>query len=152
MSIILGLIFIIYPVFSSVFTSQVLGLSILIFGIFSMFSGITGELAPGFIVTGILLALFGIILITNIFALPILVAFQFYIIGVLMIFFAIFALYDNRNAETIVAAILIIILAIIIFLIGSLTIFDPIIAPILIGLALIVHGVHQFLMNKYIET
>ncbi len=149
LTIILGLIFIAFPVFSSIFTSQVLGLSIIVFGIVSVFAGLNRELSAGYILVGILSVLFGLILTFNVLALPIIVALQFYIIAILMVFYAILALVEIRSPETIVAAILIIIFAIVVFLIGYITILDPVMAPILIGLALIVQGIQLAVINKY---
>lgn len=149
LTIILGLIFIVFPVFSSVFTSQVLGLSIIVFGIVSIFAGLNRELSAGYILVGILSVLFGLILTFNVLALPILVALEFYIIAILMVFYAILALVEIRTPESTVAAILIIIFAIVVFLIGYITILDPVMAPILIGLALIVQGIQLAVLNKY---
>ena len=66
-----------------------------------------------------------------------------------MIFYAFLAVFERRTLETVIVAILIMIFSIVVFLIGYITILDPIMAPILIGLALIVQGMHLFIVNKY---
>ena len=70
LSIILGLIFIICPVFSIAFASTALGLSFLLLGVFSLIAGIFGNtgMRALSIIAGILAIIMGFILTTNIFA------------------------------------------------------------------------------------
>ena len=148
LSIILGLIFIICPVFSTAFASAVLGLSFLFLGVFAIVSGIFGGTGNGglLILSGILAVIFGFIFTTNIFAIPIIMALQFYIIGIIMIIMGIAGLFsEDQNSK--ILSILMIILAIIVILMGALTIDNPIIAPILIGISLIIEGVNLVIVK-----
>ena len=148
LSIILGLIFIVTPVFSTAFVSTLLGISFLLLGIFSILTGIFGGTGMGglLIISGILAVILGFILATNIFAIPIIFAFQFYIMGFLMILMGIAGLFSGEQFSKILS-ILMIILAIIMIALGALTIENPIIAPILIGVSLIIEGVNLFVLK-----
>ena len=68
LSIILGIIFIACPIFSTALASTVLGVSFLLLGIFSIITGIFGGTGMGglLIIAGILAAIFGFIFATNI--------------------------------------------------------------------------------------
>ncbi len=148
LSIILGLIFIVCPVFSTALASTFLGISFLLLGIFSIITGIFGGTGMGglFILSGILAVIFGFIFATNIFAIPIIMALQFYIIGFLMILIGIAGLFSGEQVSK-VLSVLMIILAVIMIAIGALTIENPIIAPILLGISLIVEGVNLFILK-----
>ncbi|MBQ7928668.1 MAG: DUF308 domain-containing protein [Methanobrevibacter sp.] len=148
LSTILGLIFIVAPVFSTALASTLLGISFLLLGIFSILTGIFGGTGMGglLIISGILAAILGFILTTNIFAIPIIIAFQFYIIGFLMILMGIAGLFAGDQISKILS-ILMIILAIVMIALGVLTIDNPIIAPILMGASLIVEGVNLFVIK-----
>lgn len=147
-SIILGLIFIATPVFSTALASTLLGVSFLLLGIFSIVTGIFGGTGMGglLIISGILAAILGFILATNIFAIPIILAFQFYIMGFLMILMGIAGLFSGEQVSKMLS-ILMIILAIIMIALGALTINNPIIAPILIGISLIVEGINLTMLK-----
>ena len=142
LSVILGLIFIICPIFSTALASTVLGVSFLVLGIFSIIAGIFGKTGMGalLIISGILAVIFGFIFATNIFAIPIIMALQFYIIGFLMILMGIAGLFAGEQISK-ALSVLMIILAIIMIALGALTIDNPIIAPILLGISLIVEGI-----------
>ncbi len=148
LSIIFGLIFIICPVFSTALASTLLGISFLLLGIFSIITGIFGRTGMGalLIISGILAVIFGFIFTTNIFAIPIIMSLQFYIIGFLMILMGIAGLFSGEQISK-ALSIVMIILAIIMIAIGALTINNPIIAPILIGISLIVEGANLVILK-----
>ena len=148
LAIILGLIFIICPIFSTAFASMVIGLSLLFLGIFAVIAGITDGTGMGglFIVAGILAIIFGFIFTTNILAIPVLVALQFYIIGFLMILMGVSGLFAKDQTAKILS-ILIIILAIVMIVMGALTVDNPVIAPILLGISLIVEGANLAILK-----
>ena len=81
LSIILGLIFIIFPIFSTAALSILIGVSLIFFGIALVLSGFTALN----IVIGVLTILVGLVFAFNIQALSVLFALQFYVIGILMI-------------------------------------------------------------------
>ena len=83
LSIILGLIFMIFPMFSSDFISIIVGLSLLFFGISSVFMGWNmrndlDRFSTAFIIIGIIAIIFGFLFIFYIDALSFLVGLQFY--------------------------------------------------------------------------
>ncbi len=135
-SIILGLIFIVFPFFGTVTLSVLIGISLLFFGIIFILS----EFSAINIIIGILAILVGFVFITNIAALSFLIAFQFYVIGILMIIAGIAGLISNSEVPKF-ASILIVILGIISFALGGFSLDQPIFAPILIGVALLVEGI-----------
>ena len=73
-------------------------------------------------------------------------ALQFYIIGIIMILMGIAGLFSGDQTSKILSIIMII-LAIIVIAIGALTIDNPIIAPILIGISLIVEGANLVILK-----
>ena len=140
LSIILGLIFIICPIFSTAFLSIMIGLSLIFFGI----AFILSEFSAVNIIVGILAIIVGLVFLFNITALSFIFGLQFYVIGILMIIAGIVGLISDSQFGKI-ASILIIILGIISFALGGLSIDQPLFAAVLIGVALIVQGVRLYL-------
>ena len=139
LSIILGLIFIIYPVFSSGLVSILIGISLVFLGIAAMLSGFSAFN----VIVGILAIIFGLLFIFNIDALSFLLGLQFYIIGILLILLGITGLFAEGSSKII--SVLIIILGIISFALGGFSITNPLFAAILIGVALIFQGIRLFI-------
>ena len=140
LSIILGLIFLICPIFSTAFLSIFIGLSLVFFGI----AFILSEFSPANIIVGILAILVGLVFVFNITALSFIFGLQFYVIGILMIIAGIAGLISDSQFGKI-ASILIIILGIISFALGGFSIGQPLFAAALIGVALIIQGVRLYL-------
>ena len=140
LSIILGLIFLICPIFSTAFLSIFIGLSLIFFGI----AFILSEFSALNIIVGILAILVGLVFVFNITALSFIFGLQFYIIGILMIIAGIVGLISDSQFGKI-ASIFIIILGIISLALGGLSIDQPLFAAALIGVALIVQGVRLYL-------
>lgn len=140
LSIILGLIFIICPIFSTAFLSVFIGLSLIFFGI----AFILSEFSALNIIVGILAILVGLIFVFNITALSFVFGLQFYIIGIIMIIAGIAGLISGSQFGRI-ASVLIIILGIISFALGGLSIDQPLFAAVLIGVALIIQGVKLYM-------
>ena len=141
LSIILGLIFIIFPIFSSGLVSIMVGLSLVFLGltiILSEFSAIN-------IIIGILAIIFGLLFIFNIDALSFLLGLQFYIIGILMIVLGITGLISGENVSKI-ASIMIILLGFISFIVAGFSLAQPLYAAILIGVCLIIQGIRLYLI------
>jgi len=140
LSIILGLIFIIFPIFSSAALTVFIGISLIFFGLALILSGFTAFN----IIIGILAIIVGIAFTFNITALSILFGLQFYVIGILMILAGIAGLISDSQISKI-ASVLIIILGIISFALGGFSIDQPLFAAILIGVGLIIQGVRLYL-------
>ena len=140
LSAILGLIFIIFPVFGAAAVSVLIGISLIFLGIVLILGGFTAIN----IIIGILAIIVGCVFVFNITALSILMALEFYVIGIILILVGISGLISGSQMSKI-ASILIIILGIISFAFGGLSIGQPIFAPILIGVALIIQGIRLYL-------
>lgn len=140
LSIILGLIFVICPIFSTAALSILIGISLVFFGIALILTGFTAFN----IIIGILAIIVGIIFASNIAALSFLLGLQFYIIGIVMILAGIVGLISSSQISKI-ASVLIIILGIISFALGGFSIDQPLFAAILIGVGLIIQGVRLYL-------
>ena len=140
LSIILGLIFIICPILSTVTLSIFIGLSLVFFGIALIVSGFTAFNT----IIGILAILVGLVFIFNIAALSFIFGIQFYIIDIILVLGGIVGLISDSGISKI-ASVLIIILGIISFAIGGFSIEQPLFAIILIGVALIIEGVGLYL-------
>ena len=138
-SIILGLIFIIFPLFSSGIVSIMIGVSLVVLGIASILS----EFSAFNIIVGILAIIFGLLFIFNIDALSFLLGLQFYIIGILLILLGISGLFAQGMSK--IASILIVILGIVSFALGGLSIDNPLFAAIIIGVALIAQGIRLYI-------
>ncbi|WP_406536385.1 DUF308 domain-containing protein [Methanobrevibacter sp.] len=140
LSILLGLIFIIFPVFSTATLSIFIGLSLVFFGIALIISGFSAVN----IIIGILAIIVGLVFVFNISALSFIFGIQFYIIGILLILGGIVGLLSDSGVSKI-ASVLIIILGIISFALGGFSIDQPLFAVILIGVALIIEGIGLYL-------
>jgi len=140
LSIILGLIFIICPIFSTAFLTTLIGLSLIIFGIAIILSGFKALN----IVIGILAILVGLVFVCNITALSFIFGLQFYVIGIIMILAGIVGLISDSQTSKI-ASVFIIILGIISFALGGFSIDQPLFAAVIIGVALITQGVRLYL-------
>lgn len=143
--VVLGLIFIIFPVFSSSFVSIVVGLSLLFFGISAAFTGFNMRRQLGYIgiatmLIGIIAIIFGFLFIFYIDALSFLISLQFYIIGFLMILFGITGLLSKSARFSAFTSILILIMGIVAIALAVFALNEPIYIAIIIGLVLIIEG------------
>ena len=139
LSIILGLIFLIFPVFSTAMVTILIGISLIFFGLAILLTGFSAFN----IVVGILAVILGLVFVFNIEALSVVFALQFYIIGILMILAGIASLLSEGSSKII--SILIIILGIISFALGGFSIDNPIFAAALIGVGLIIEGIGLYI-------
>lgn len=149
---VLGLIFIIFPMFSAESVSFIVGLSLLFFGFASIVNGLSvrnmSTLSKINLVVGIIAVIFGILFIFAINALSFLVGFQFYIIAFILIFCGIVGIISNSTLSK-TTSLLILIIGIIAIVLGIYSITDPIYAAILIGLCLILQGLRFYLDTKW---
>lgn len=148
---VLGLIFIIFPMFSAESVSFIVGLSLLFFGFASIVNGLSvrnmSTLSKINLVVGIIAVIFGILFIFAINALSFLVGLQFYIIAFILIFCGIVGIISNSTLSK-TTSLLILIIGIIAIVLGIYSITDPIYAAILIGLCLILQGLRFYLDAK----
>ena len=101
-SIILGLIFIIFPMFSSEMVSVIVGVSLLFFGITSIIMGLSlrktmKNIGMISLIIGVIAIIFGLLFLFAINALSFLVGLQFYIVGFIMIMCGIIGLISREK-------------------------------------------------------
>ena len=147
LSIVLGLIFIIFPMFSAGLVSVIVGLSLLFFGISAAFLGwnmrneVENVSSLIILAIGILAIIFGFLFIFYIDALSFLIGLQFYIVGFIMIIFGVAGLLSNVSRTSIFSSVLVLIMGILAIGIAIFTIEQPIYIAIIIGIALIIEGI-----------
>lgn len=152
-SIILGLIFIIFPMISESLLSIIIGLSLLFFGISAAYTGLdmkkyaNNMYANLFIAIGIIAAIFGFLFIFYIDALSFLIAIQFYIVGFIMIIFGISGLISRMGSISTFTSILVLIMGVIAIALAAFSINQPVYIAIIIGIVLIIEGVALILSN-----
>ena len=151
-SIILGLIFIVFPMFSSELVSIIVGLSLLFFGISSAFMGWNmrsdyNSFSTAFIIIGIIAIIFGFLFIFYIDALSFLIGLQFYIVGFIMIIFGVAGLLSKMTNISTFTSILVLIIGIIAIALAVFSLNQPIYIAILIGIVLIIEAVNLFLFD-----
>ena len=152
LSIILGIIFILFPMFSSGLVSIIVGLSLLFFGISTAFMGFNlrnqnGMFSTVSIIIGLIAIILGFMFIFYIDALSFLVAFQFYIVGFIMIAFGIIGLVSKVTKVSTFASILVLIMGIVAIALAAYAINQPVYIAIIIGIVLIIEGVNLFLFD-----
>ena len=148
--IILGLIFILFPMFSSELVSIIVGLSLVFFGISAAFMGYTlkdrqKEVAITIILIGIISIILGLLFIFYINAISFLVAFQFYIVGFIMILFGITGLVSRASKISNFTSILVLLMGIVAIALGVFAGENPIFLAIVIGIVLIIEGIAYLL-------
>lgn len=154
--ILLGVIFIAFPLFSAATVSIMAGVCLITFGIaailngFSIWSIVTHT---SFIemLFGFLLVLIGIAFCTDLTALNFLVTYSFYLIAITLIVIGVLGLMQGSD-ELKWASILILILGIIFFLLGIFSVTDPLLIAILVGICLIVRGVIFFTAGLAVDA
>ncbi|WP_405308941.1 DUF308 domain-containing protein [Methanobrevibacter sp.] len=151
LSVILGLIFIIFPMFSADLISIIVGLSLLYFGICTAFMGFSmrrdfDNTIPNItIIIGIIAIIFGFLFLFYIDAISFITGIQFYIVGFIMIVFGITGLISKRNSISTFTSILVLIMGIIAIALAVFALNQPIFIAIIIGIVLIVEGIAMML-------
>lgn len=148
---ILGLIFIIFPMFSSDLISIIVGLSLLYFGICTAFMGFNmkrdfDNTIPNItIIIGIIAIIFGFLFLFYINALSFITGIQFYIVGFIMIVFGITGLISKMNRISAFTSILVLIMGIVAIALAIFALNQPIYIAIIIGVVLIIEGITMIL-------
>lgn len=150
LSIVVGLIFIIFPMFSASLVSIIVGLSLLFFGISSAFMGFNirnqmGTYSTASIIIGIIAIIFGFLFIFYIDALSFLTSIQFYIVGFIMIVFGITGLLSLMTRFSKLTSLLVLIMGILAIALGALALNQPIYIAIIIGIVLVIEGIAMIL-------
>ena len=151
LSIILGLIFIIFPMFSAELVSVIVGASLLFFGILTVYIGFTMRhdtdvLAIATMIIGLLAIVFGILFMFYIDAMSFLIGLQFYIVGFIMILFGIVGLISGITRISLFTSILVLIMGIVTIALAIFAVDQPIYVATIIGIVLIIEGVADLLV------
>ena len=146
LSVALGLIFIIFPMFSAELVSIIVGLSLLFFGISAAFMGFnmrkqTGYFGIAILIIGIIAIIFGFLFIFYIDALSFLIGLQFYIVGFIMIVFGITGLISKMTRFSTFTSLLILLMGIVAIALAAFAASQPIYIAIIIGVVLIIEGI-----------
>ena len=144
--ILLGLIFMFFPMFTSVLYSVIIGVSLLFLGIASIILGLemrheNGAIGALIIILGIIGIILGILFAFYVDAVAVLVSIQFYIIGAIMLVVGISGLIIKEDTKGKITALLIILLGIASFFIAVYALAEPIYIAILVGIVLVLEGI-----------
>ena len=148
-SIIIGLIFIIFPIFSANLISILIGAAVLIFGIGLAYTGIISkDISPAVstvsAIFGVVMIILGLAFIFGTNAISFLVGLQFYIVGFMLIIASVIGLLGGaeiNKTESLVG----LVLGIVILFIAVFAANNPILITIILGIALIAHGIVGYL-------
>ncbi len=149
--LVLGLIFILFPMFSSELVSIIVGLSLVFLGISIVFTGynlskeMRKEVAIIAIIIGIISIILGLLFIFYLNAISFIVAFQFYIIGFIMIIFGISGLVSKTGRISNFTSILILLMGIVAIALAIFASNNPLYLAIIIGIVLIIEGIAYLL-------
>ena len=144
--IILGLVFVIYPMYSAGAVSWIAGIALIAFGFasiidgFSVWSMMTHASLLN-ILLGICAILFGLLFIYKIDALSFLVGYQFFLIAFVLIFVGIFGIFFALDTISRIISLLVLILGIIAFYLAFASIAQPLYVAIIVGICLIMEGI-----------
>ncbi|WP_296784725.1 DUF308 domain-containing protein [uncultured Methanobrevibacter sp.] len=147
LSIILGLIFIIFPMISEAVISIIIGLSLLFFGISAVYTGwdmkkyANNMYAFPLIVIGIIVIILGFLFVFYIDALSFLVSIQFYLIGFILIILGIIGFLSRISGFSMFSSILIFVMGIISIALAAFAWAQPIYIAIIIGIILVIEGI-----------
>lgn len=153
-SIIIGLIFIICPMFSANLISILIGASVFIFGVFLAYTGvISKDISPAYstvaAIFGVVMIILGLAFIFGTNAISFLVGLQFYIVGFMLIVSAIIGLLVGSTINK-TSAIISLVLGIVVLFIAMFAANNPILITIIIGIVLIVYGITSYFQTEVI--
>ena len=153
-AIIIGLIFIIFPMFSANLISTLIGASVLIFGIVLAYTGIISkEISPAFstvaAVFGVVMIILGLAFIFGTNAVSFLVGLQFYMVAFMLIIASVIGLLGGAPINK-TGSIVSLVLGIVVLFIAMFAANHPELITIILGIALIAYGVSGYLYaDKY---
>ena len=144
--IVLGLIFVFYPMVSSEAVSWIAGICLIAFGFASIIDGfsilsIVTHFSAIEILLGICAILLGILFIYEIDALSFILAFQFYLIAFVLVLFGLIGLVSPGPMLSKVISLLILIMGILVVVCAFYSLSQPLYAAIFVGICLILEGI-----------
>ena len=150
--IILGILFAVFPIYTSIAVSILVGMCLIAFGFVTIVDGFSiwsqiAHVSAIKILLGIIAIIFGFLFIFYIDALSFLIGLQFYIVGFIMIIFGVAGLLSKMTNISTFTSILVLIIGIIAIALAVFSLNQPIYIAILIGIVLIIEGVNLFLFD-----
>ena len=147
MFIILGLLFVVYPLYSSVAVSWIAGICLIAFGFAAIIDGFTAwsiitNVSAIKILLGICAILFGVLFIYEVDALSFLVAYLFYLIAFVLIFVGVLGIVSGLGIASKLSSVLILILGIVAVFCAVYSIAQPLYTAIIVGICLILEGIN----------
>jgi uncharacterized membrane protein HdeD (DUF308 family) len=154
--IILGLIFVIYPLYSGAAVSWIAGICLIAFGFASIIDGFSvwammAHISAIKILLGICAMLFGLLFIYRIDALSFIVAYLFYFVGFVLIFVGILGIFVGFGTVSKLASVLILILGFIACYLAAVSLAEPLYVAIIVGICLIMEGI-AFLTTGIVDN
>lgn len=144
-AIILGIIMLICPIFGLISQALLIGIPILGIGFFALLTGVIGNKNIVSIILGVLVLIFGFLIIFNPEVLSYVIGFIIYITAIILLIVSIMGLFNEGSKY---GAVFGIIIAVIYLIIGNLFINDPKVLGILIGLWLLFAGLNELFLRK----
>ncbi|WP_407424190.1 DUF308 domain-containing protein [Methanobrevibacter sp.] len=154
--IILGLLFVVYPLYSAQAVSWIAGICLIAFGFASIIDGfsvwsIMAHVSVINILLGICAILFGILFIYRIDALSFMVGYLFYLVGFILILVGLLGIFVGIGTISRLSSVLILILGIVAVFLAAYSIAQPLYTAILVGICLIMEGI-TFLASDIAES
>jgi uncharacterized membrane protein HdeD (DUF308 family) len=154
--IILGLIFAIYPLYSSQAVSWIAGICLIVFGFASIIDGFSvwsmmAHVSLLNILLGMCAILFGLLFIYKVDALSFIVAYLFFLIAFVLMLTGIFGIIFGFGSISRLASALIFILGIVVFYLAFCSLAQPLYVAIIVGICLIMEGI-ALLTSRPVEV
>lgn len=154
--IILGIIFAVYPMYSSAAVSWIAGICLIVFGFASIIDGFSvwSMMAHASLLNiflGICAILFGLLFIYKIDALSFLTAYLFFLIAFVLMFSGISGIIFGLGTVSRLTSVLVLILGIVVFYLAFAAIAQPLYVAIIVGICLIMEGI-LFLASGIAES
>jgi uncharacterized membrane protein HdeD (DUF308 family) len=144
--ILLGLLFVIYPIYSASAVSFIAGISLIAFGFAAIIDGFSllsmmAHMTVIEVLVGMCSIMLGILFIYSIDALSFIVGFQFYLIAFVLILIGLIGLFTRQGSLAKLGSVLILIFGIITVFLAAFSIEQPLFVAILVGVSLLVEGI-----------
>ena len=143
-AIILGILIMVFPYIAGATVSVIAGISIIVLGLWMVFAGALHASSMGagllWVLIGIIGIVIGILFLGNVTAVAFLLVLWVFLVGIWMIATGLFLFFEKGMHHKVAGAISII-LGIVFFGLGVMSVYDPTILAILVGLDLIVVGI-----------
>ena len=152
LTLIIGLMFIIFPMVSISVVSVIIGVGVFFLGLMLLFTGFRTRgqltiLSPLTILLGFVGVIFGLAFVFSFNAVSVFAGLQFYVLGFLLIFLGISSLASDSEHISSISSLTMIVLGFVSILLGAFAFDHPEILAIFIGLILLLQSFRLFLSN-----